>query len=679
MMNYSETRLCECGTRFSGSCCPDCDVWGSLASVNGSAIATSAAAYVRLGLAPIAVHGLRPGGGCTCGDECPARPGKHPLSPKWERQLIDLTALERSLTGNPYLNLGLRMGTQPSGVHLVAIDVDGDRGRESLLALPGIPPTLEARTGSGGSHFIFESPDPLPNRVALRPGIDVRGQGGQIVVSPSAHYSGGAYSWIRAMRPASIPVDWLRTLEEPPHEARQSNAGAYGATALSREASRVSAAAEGQRAVTLYAASYAIGRLVAGGEVSEDDAERELTAAGLSCGLAPSEVRHAVESGLRRSEDRPRQAPLRQEPVSQSVLVAPPPPADPWHVVGTEDLLRKPLPAPTWACRGLDLLPGRPTGLWGKPGAGKTETAQALALSVASGTLAFEALATTAGRVVHLSYDFGIWAVSTRYRQLANGHGLSLEDLQGRLVVSAFPDAYLNTAGIQEALERLSDGATLMVLDCLRDALPGVDENDSDIATYLKILARVSERTGVAVLYLHHHKKGAEEDDIDGGRGSGAIAAASGAVWSLVGQGSEPRKMTQIRCSDASSGLRDPLWLVRETWPEPMDPFPCAHQPVRMVARNAEEMALRAQVARNDAAGPVIEKYEEQVLSLVRTYPLNSRRKLEELARAAGICGRASKFRTAVDSLVERGEVLEETHRAHNGRVSTLLRISASG
>jgi len=90
---------------------------------------------------------------------------------------------------------------------IVVIDIDPRHGGEaSLKILEGevgpIPSTLEAETGGGGRHLYFAHPgQTLRNRTALRPGIDLRGDGGVIVVPPSVHPSGRRYAWLKGHGP----------------------------------------------------------------------------------------------------------------------------------------------------------------------------------------------------------------------------------------------------------------------------------------------------------------------------------------------------------------------------------------------------------------------------------------------------------------------------------------------
>lgn len=130
--------------------------------------------------------------------------------------------------------VGIALGDQPNGWHLFALDLDnhgdGD-GTDELAELEAkhgaLPDTWRAITGSGGVHLIFRVPEGVTvrnqqatgNRVA--PNIDVRGQGGQIVVAPTLHPETlNAYAWEHgfepwALEPAIAPRWLLDMVREP--------------------------------------------------------------------------------------------------------------------------------------------------------------------------------------------------------------------------------------------------------------------------------------------------------------------------------------------------------------------------------------------------------------------------------------------------------------------------------
>lgn len=105
---------------------------------------------------------------------------------------------------------------------LVVLDIDpAHGGADSLSDLEAqyqpLPKTIEVITGGGGRHLYFRHPGgEMRNRVALRPGIDLRGDGGVIVAPPSLHPSGKHYMWAPRCSPeeqdlADLPI-WLHYL-----------------------------------------------------------------------------------------------------------------------------------------------------------------------------------------------------------------------------------------------------------------------------------------------------------------------------------------------------------------------------------------------------------------------------------------------------------------------------------
>ena len=116
--------------------------------------------------------------------------------------------------------VGLAMGRQPNGTMLFALDIDehdpAHSGSETLgdleLEHGRLPETVTSITGSGGLHMLFAAPASIEVRNGVAgDGIDVRGEGGQIVVYPSIHPTTGArYEWEDGRAP------WETTVAEAP-------------------------------------------------------------------------------------------------------------------------------------------------------------------------------------------------------------------------------------------------------------------------------------------------------------------------------------------------------------------------------------------------------------------------------------------------------------------------------
>jgi len=104
----------------------------------------------------------------------------------------------------PDANVGIVTGLV-SG--LVVVDVDARHGGfDSVAQLERthgpLLPTVEATTGGGGRHLYYAHPgEARSNRVAMRPGIDLRADGGCVVAPPSVHPSGRCYAWAPGRAP----------------------------------------------------------------------------------------------------------------------------------------------------------------------------------------------------------------------------------------------------------------------------------------------------------------------------------------------------------------------------------------------------------------------------------------------------------------------------------------------
>lgn len=143
-----------------------------------------------------AAHGLR---------VIPIAPGaKHPANiGRWQEAATVDPELIVEWWNGLYRGHGVGIVTgSGSGVWVLDIDVaDGKRGDEvldELVAAHGpLPATHEVITGSGGRHLYFAWPDgqAIRNNQSgkLGAGIDVRGEGGQVLAPPTIHPNGQPY------------------------------------------------------------------------------------------------------------------------------------------------------------------------------------------------------------------------------------------------------------------------------------------------------------------------------------------------------------------------------------------------------------------------------------------------------------------------------------------------------
>ncbi|MFQ5674049.1 MAG: bifunctional DNA primase/polymerase [Nitrospinales bacterium] len=155
--------------------------------------------YAQRGWPVLSIHSVKDMR-CSCGKENCSSPGKHPRTSNGLKDATTDPGIIRQWFAQwPNANIAIRTGPE-SG--LAVLDIDAKSfGHESIDALQrefgNLPDTLTAQTGGGGRHYFFRYPDCGFKNTAgkIAPGIDTRGDGGYVVVSPSIHASGRQYSW----------------------------------------------------------------------------------------------------------------------------------------------------------------------------------------------------------------------------------------------------------------------------------------------------------------------------------------------------------------------------------------------------------------------------------------------------------------------------------------------------
>jgi hypothetical protein len=147
---------------------------------------------------------------------------KRPLrAPGFHAATWDPATIVAWWTAAPACNIGLA-----TGAGLIALDFDPAHGALPWWRARGhlLGPTVAARSGRGGWHLLLRVPPDcaIRNSVGkLAPGVDVRGDGGYLVVPPSIHPCGQRYRWLRGCAPgdialAPLPADLVALLIRPP-------------------------------------------------------------------------------------------------------------------------------------------------------------------------------------------------------------------------------------------------------------------------------------------------------------------------------------------------------------------------------------------------------------------------------------------------------------------------------
>ena len=433
--------------------------------------------------------------------------GKEPATPHGFKdattdtdRLAEWWAVSDDGTTRP-LNLGLPTG-RASGVWV--LDLDGPEGLETLACLEQehgpLPDTVTVGTPSGGVHFYFRLPEGLGVRCKTRvfPGVDVRGEGGYVVVPPS-RVGDRCYRWLRLGEVAQAPEWLLGAVAHRHNPAAQTTAFSGGAVRW----------CEGERNDRLFREGCALRRR--GYSAAEIEAALlVLNAQRCDPPLPEAEVRKVAESASR----------YEPEPESEGGRRA-------LEVVGTESVTHRPV---EWLWEGR--IPyGELTLLVGDPGVGKSLLTCWLAARVAGG----------GGYALLVSAEDDP-ARTIRPRLEAAGADLrKVGLLQARAggvedVVTLPADADRITNIVRDT------GARLLVVDPLSAHLEESVNSwrDQSVRRALAPLARAAQTTGCAVVVVAHLNKlrGAEATYRVGG--SIGIPAAARSVLLLARDPDDP-------------------------------------------------------------------------------------------------------------------------------------------
>lgn len=145
-------------------------------------------------------------------------PDKKPLTPHGYKDAVNTIEEAVSLFA-PHLNAMIGVATGAvSGFFVVDVDVkEGKTGDDSLAELEQIhgelPHTVEAISCTGGRHLYFKMPGfSIPSRGAFVKDVDIRGDGGYIIIPPSS-FNGLPYEWEASHHPDETPIaespQWL--------------------------------------------------------------------------------------------------------------------------------------------------------------------------------------------------------------------------------------------------------------------------------------------------------------------------------------------------------------------------------------------------------------------------------------------------------------------------------------
>lgn len=238
---------------------------------------------------------------CTKGRDCES-PGKHPRTTNGVKDATDNPEMVRRwLERWPDSNWAVACGAA-SGI--LVIDIDPRKnGFDSIDELEmnrpdgPLPYTLQSNTGGSGRHHIFAYPagSGVGNRNNWMSGVDVKSDGGYIILPEAEHITGGIYTWKNWGTPlAPLPADILQML------LRTSGTSA-GSSDLADTSTILQGVPEGERDNVLFKLACRLRRQLGDGARSAVELLVLQAAANCDPPFSEAEARVKVESAWKQN------------------------------------------------------------------------------------------------------------------------------------------------------------------------------------------------------------------------------------------------------------------------------------------------------------------------------------------------------------------------------------------
>ena len=481
-------------------------------------------------------------GRCTCGKADCDKPGKHPRT---EHGFKDATTNESKIrewwAKWPSANIG-----HPTG-RLVVLDVDGPEGEAALEELQEkyspLPVTLTARTGRGRHLYFAANSAKVRNSAGkLGPLLDVRGDGGYVILPPSIHENGSKYDWITRMKSAPLPA-WLAALLAEPTRPQRDSTNTDQRICKGQRNSRLASLAGSMRRREMSQAAIEIALL-------EENKQR------CAPPLPESEVRKIAASVARYepAADAPKWQAQKESAHEELEHLA--------KLVSFAEIQPKQL---RWLWR--ERFPaGKLSLIVGDPDKGKSLITLDMAARISTGKPFPDGAPCERGSVIILSAeDDAEDTIRPRLEaagaDLARVHWLEAVRVvqragkQGERTFSLEVDI----AALYDAIKQHPD-VRLIVIDPLSAYLGGTEsQKNAEVRVLLAPLKGFTAQTGVTVLGITHFRKSsgpAIHRSID----SIAFVAAARAVWGVAVDPNDPDKRIMLRIKGNLS--RDPGGLA---------------------------------------------------------------------------------------------------------------------
>lgn len=366
-----------------------------------------------------------------------------------------------------------------SGVVVVDCDSQEDYEFVKSRGLPHSPTVKTAR----GFHVYFQYQEGVRGlqSVSGRKDIQLKAEGGYVLIPPSIHPSGATYQWLDGASLDDLPLaglpDWV--LEEAKENTEVSLAELY-------------------KGVTEGGRNGALARLV-GSWANDSVALADAVSYALSWNernvppLPADEVQRTVESIYRGHFERHPEKDFQDE-------ITPP--------EEINDFLKRDIPPVEFLVDQIVQRNGR-TMISAAPNKGKSLLSQNIALAVTStmGALLHQ-FAVKRVKTLYLDFEMGESPVHERFKKMLAEEFLSAKDLFIKCLLGKdiLDESFKKT--LEEWLQSLEVG--LLIIDPIGSAWCGDENNKEEVSKLTSYLDSLIDRFKITIVFVHHWRKASQ-------------------------------------------------------------------------------------------------------------------------------------------------------------------------
>ncbi len=448
-------------------------------------------------LYPVRVDTGKTACACNDGENC-KRIGKHPIHDDFaERATCDEGAIRLLWEPCPDAEIALLTG-QKSGI--VALEIRPSKDNPNPLQGYAVPPA-PAIVCAGNTVRLYSAPDePIKKRVKLKSGLALRGEKSFVVLPDAIAANGEKYDWAPSQT-LKVPISPLPSyFENPAYFAAEADEFDHESSGPTREDLDA-------RNVDPY---------------YHDEPTRE--------SFNRDEPPNATNA-----------APKTREKRAYSL----------GEIFESED------PPDNSICGGLGIWHGdRPMALVGAWGTAKTWIMIWLALQLATARPLFDNPQWPVKRplrVIIFDYELNLRVYKKRLRELCTTMGIDYRAIRDSIYYYERPKFYLTDPNAYQRFLEESKGFDVILIDALRGAAPGVDENKSEFRDNIDKLAELASQANQFVCLLHHAGKGEDSKF----RGTSGIGDAVGVMFTVTNDKVDPRGPKKLHNEKMGSNADD--------------------------------------------------------------------------------------------------------------------------